>query len=978
VNSGSGGLWLKGDTIVKGLEVNANGNLTNNGGTIQLYAPGNVVRIDGKLDVSGLLNGKGVPLGDGGKVFVDAGYLYQSGSILASGKNGGLVQINVGTATLDHGALIEAKGLNGAGGVVNIASPGLVDMHTNTTVNTSGGTVGAFDRNVIDFEGSAVIIEGNLRANGIEASGQGARGGTIRLVASGQSDAQSMYDTLNAATVNNPGDNSAPTISPELRDELMFRNNDTIANFDGGIYLGSVLPGAFTSGLISANGSGDIPNSANDPYGGPNRAGDGGSIIFSANQPILLRGLVQANGANGGNRVNPYAGGNGGTIAMSAEVTYTQPGSIVQANAGAGGSSLSPTGTGAKGGDGGLIALSNGSFFQHLGLIQANGAVGGSGKIPGHGGQGGLVLFGGDVQQDPDISGLITANGAFGGNASAAAGGKPGTIVAGIIIPSLFNPDNFKQLGFINGQLVNNPVTESPQSHELLTHGENLISFISLDYNSISENFFTDTLATSNIRSVTNPIGNLDASRQEVIDKNTSNSPYVYRNLIFSGTGARLDINFQPPSVNGNVTLPTELSRGRGFDTLNTFTVRDIGTISNGGSNQPLNFWIMGREHNIFGGGHISLQSLPSPFSEPFSPQKSNLEINDTLQTNGTANSGSILLRSSDDLNVGTALPTMINASGALHGGAIQLKSAGNMLISGTNQETSINTNGHLMGGSINTIAIGKYTSQLKTTLTADTTLTGIVPAGNPQAGIITLKTLSNPFSETKLTNGQDLGFDGLISSIHANSNNGRGGYVQLGSDGSVVNNIGIIEANGGQHGGVVSLTGKTATTLFPGLPQMMIPSLTPPKTDITGSSGTDFVGQGSVINMGAINALGNGGRIYLGGNEGVVFAEKSHDLYPNSPLPSLNGQAVLPSIIFASSNPNTTLQTIGQNMNKNGQQVYVVAGNALTNTTGQTRSAADIVNSEAAPNHSAPNVNPNQDGQGAAFTQDFDIAPSP
>jgi len=962
VNSGSGGLWLKSDSTVRGLEVNANGGLTNHGGTVQLYAPGNVVRIDGKLDVSGVSNGNGAFIGDGGKVYVDAGYLYHNGSILANGQNGGLVQLDVGSVTLANGAQIQAQGLNGAGGVVNINSPNLVDLRINTGINTSGQTVGAFDRNVIDIEAGAIIVQGNLRADGIASAGQGARGGTIRLISSGLSDLQKMDETLKAASFNNPGDTSAPTITPQERGELMARNSDIIFNFDGGTLGGQVIPGTYTSGLISANGSGDTPSSANDPSGGGTRAGDGGSIIMSANSNIFLGGVVQANGANGGNRINPYAGGNGGTISLSAGTLYTMPGSTTSVNGGSGGSSLSATGAGAKGGDGGMMVLSYRDFWQHDGLLQANGAVGGKGSTAGQGGQGGLVIFAGGFDGSESINGMITANGAFGGNSSAIAGGLPGTVVQGLPL----NPVNVRQYGFINGHFVNNPLSQFISGDDLLTHGENLISLVHVPFDSVDANFFTDTLANATIRSVYDPTGSLGTARQEVIDKNTSTSPYVFRNLIFSSTGNQYNINFQPPSLNGLVTLPTTLSNDRGFDTLNTFTVRNAGNISNSGEvNQPLNFWVMGREHNIFGGGHIAWQSPGGNF----------ISVDDTLQTNGTANSGSILLSSGGDLRIGTSLPTLLNASGGLHGGAIQLKSPVNMLITGTDQETPIAADGRLMGGNINARLFGNYTSQLKTTLSTDTTASGIVPPGNPQAGIINIIAAS---TGSTVTNGQDLGVDGLISSIHANSTNGRGGYVQLASEGSLVNNIGVIEANGGLHGGVVSLTGKFPAAPFAGLPQMRIPSLTPPVTNIEGSGGTDFVGQGSVINLGAINALGKNGRIYLGGNDGVVFAEKSHDLYPDSPVPTLNGQAILPSVIFNSSDPNASLQAIGQNINKNGQQVYIVAGNELVNKDGQGQNAADIVNGEAAANHSAPNVNPFENGQGAAFTQDFEIQKSP
>jgi hypothetical protein len=46
INNNAGGLWLKSDSTVHGLEVGANGGLNHNGGTLHLFAPGQVVRVD--------------------------------------------------------------------------------------------------------------------------------------------------------------------------------------------------------------------------------------------------------------------------------------------------------------------------------------------------------------------------------------------------------------------------------------------------------------------------------------------------------------------------------------------------------------------------------------------------------------------------------------------------------------------------------------------------------------------------------------------------------------------------------------------------------------------------------------------------------------------------------------------------------------------------------------------------------------------
>jgi len=49
-NTTGSGLWLQSGTTLRGLEViDSSGKLTNNGGTIQLYAPGSVIRLDGRV-----------------------------------------------------------------------------------------------------------------------------------------------------------------------------------------------------------------------------------------------------------------------------------------------------------------------------------------------------------------------------------------------------------------------------------------------------------------------------------------------------------------------------------------------------------------------------------------------------------------------------------------------------------------------------------------------------------------------------------------------------------------------------------------------------------------------------------------------------------------------------------------------------------------------------------------------------------------
>jgi len=147
----------------------------------------------------------------------------------------------------------------------------------------------------------------------------------------------------------------------------------------------------------------------------------------------------------------------------------------------------------------------------------------------------------------------------------------------------------------------------------------------------------------------------------------------------------------------------------------------------------------------------------------------------------------------------------------------------------------------------------------------------------------------------------------------------------------------------------------------------LVVKSLTPPVTIL------QDINTVSVSNYGILNTLGLrglDGNIYLGGNEGVGL--KTLD---SSTKMTLNNVVVNTNDFRSSSNPNQLLQQIGRQINANGGHVYIVAGEALTNKAGQTRSASEIVQGEAAPNNSSPNVNPVQDGQGSQFPNDFKFA---
>jgi hypothetical protein len=462
-NTFGSGLWVKNNSTVRGLEVDSSGNLTNNGGTLHFYAPNGMVRVDGTIDVNALRSGRGAYLGNGGKVFVDADYLYQSGNILANGINGGLVQVNVGSMTLTPGARMEAKGQGGEGGVVTVNTTDAVDIQHGAVIDTSGKVIGSFDRNLINIEGGLVNMEGLLRADGI-----GSRGGTIRLVASGQSSLGSVNDVLRmSATTGNK-----PIVNLGEANHLSTRSRQLFNRQDGNVHIGK-------TGVVNARGANGNVAVGNDFIAdNAPRAGDGGTILLAAQYNVHNRGLVTVNGGNGQSGNKPVAGGQGGTLAVLTSGNICNTGQF-QANGGNGGSFTQPvitdsrtvTGnngftvlvddgngeihyesesiadasvnTGANGGQGGLIAFSYKGTMTNIGSISVNGGNGGNGgaalaidasyAIPrqsarafataigggaGNGAKGGLIVFSGE--DNPLGNGHLQASGGIAGKSGRA------------------------------------------------------------------------------------------------------------------------------------------------------------------------------------------------------------------------------------------------------------------------------------------------------------------------------------------------------------------------------------------------------------------------------------------------------------------------------------------------------------------------------------------------------------------------------
>lgn len=445
-NSSGGGLWLHSGQLVRGVETDANKMPTGNGGTLYFRAPENVIRLDGDIDVSAIRNGQAYT-GNGGKVFVDSAYLFQNGNIYANGVNGGLLQFNVGGMTVGPNARITANGFGGNGGSINVNATGTVNIGKGSLIDTSGKVVGTFDTNVINIEGGVVNNAGLIRANGVASAdfkpdngdksimaahpqlannpvpgpitvGNGThdtatmtnalfatpgnvtfRGGTIRLVATGQN--ESPKDLISQATYNQLSKAERGMIDHDSADTKGDVTNTGILEADGafskngGTVIVSAAHDVTNKGYVLADGANAV-NGIFDAHGNGAVGGNGGTISVNAMHKVSNSGLIAAFGGNGGDAKSIQASTGNGQVALAQVLGHA-----------------------GRGGQGGLIAFSSPSI-ENKGIVFANGGIGGTGGSAiaadteasnsvnplakataiagqgGTGGQGGLVVFSGD------------------------------------------------------------------------------------------------------------------------------------------------------------------------------------------------------------------------------------------------------------------------------------------------------------------------------------------------------------------------------------------------------------------------------------------------------------------------------------------------------------------------------------------------------------------------------------------------------
>jgi hypothetical protein len=934
-NSNGGGLWLKAGTNIRGLEVGDNGQLTNNGGTLHFYAPNNVVRLDGNINVSGLVNGTGTYLGNGGKVFVDSGYLFQNGNIYANGVNGGLVQANVAGMTVGSGAHIDAKGFGGNGGAVLFASSGPVDIRRNAVINTSGKVAGMVDTNVIAITGSLVNQEGVLNANGASQGG-GSRGGTIQLTATGQSDLMSMKNALTAAT-GTPGSHA---ISPQERAFLLQRNVGLINNFDGDVRVGRTNNGS--TPVVTANGTGGAADPMNDQTTGSHipRAGDGGTIVISAVRDIVHEGQMQANGAMGQSATVPVAGGYGGTVTWLARRNINNSGSV-QMDGGNGGNGQQAHF--AAGGNGGLAAISYGNVMQNSGLVSVNGGRGGgqSSSLDGAGGNGGLMVFSGN--QNPVGNGFLLANGGLRGNLSnPLSGGSPGTIVVPDPL-TIQSTQHAVQVGFINGVPVIKPVSETTQANELLTHAENLI-FLARGTGSQAPLNVFDRLPLATLRSVADPTGTLGLASQEITIKarpDVTMDQYVYRNWLIGSIGANTPLDLTPPTTGISFAPMSHLTD---LSSMNLVSVLNKGDISVG-NNASSNFWMMGNI-GILSGRRLHLMA-----------EGNVTNTTDLGVINDGSSGGSLVLAATGSIQVGKGVYGTLFAPGAGHAGTMILKAKQDIAIGGREIfDGIVNSTGGLIGGASLFQAGRNFTFGNSS----------ISTAGDVQGGWLNVRAGNN------LLNNQ--------GNIVASGSGGVGGFIALHADNSLLN-ARSIAASGRTQGGTIMLTAgdldpnnnqRVGITSLPVQFQGFgIPGLTPPLTPVFLTANGQQ--SESVFNLGNLDVRAdqigcNTGKIYLGGNNQVVLGGSNIGTAYNR-IPISYQQ------ITGSSDPNAAFQAAFNWATNAGEKIYAVAGQQIPGgPNGTTRTATEIVEVEAGPNGQAPNVNPAQAGQGASVPSDFEL----
>jgi hypothetical protein len=334
INSAGTGITLDTGHNIRGLEVN-NGALFGNGGNIHIQAPNQVVKINGNIDVRGIVLNwpTGPSYGNGGTVTIDASYLYQNGNIYAGGLNGGLVSMNVGGMLMGPSSHIDASGNDwqyqspydpnakltqtGLSGQVTIKSTGNVTIPKGAHITTAGpGFIwpSSPEQSNIVIIGKCVNMDGVLHA----ARAKDTNGGSIALISN---DPGSDVNIGKSAILQTDGGNVSISSGRDI-------NNAGLILTSGYQYATThdVIDGTFgvAGGNVSVSAARTINNSGRiQADSGPSTGGiggasappfyfygtDSGTMIFTAHS-IINNGVIRSNGGSS----EFSTGGKGGDI----------------------------------------------------------------------------------------------------------------------------------------------------------------------------------------------------------------------------------------------------------------------------------------------------------------------------------------------------------------------------------------------------------------------------------------------------------------------------------------------------------------------------------------------------------------------------------------------------------------------------------------------------------------------------------------
>jgi hypothetical protein len=772
-NTNGTGLFLQAGDLVRGLESSGAGNPTGNGGTLHFNAPGQMVRLDGNVDISGIIK-NGVYQGNGGSAFIDAAVYYQNGNLFANGLNGGNFQFNVGSAMFGPGAQVQAMGAGGGlGGNIAVNASGGVDIAPGVVLDSSGRNLFTYDRNLINIEGGFINNEGIIRANSVvindghrlaiansessaavleateanKVDGPASfvredaftRGGTVRLVASGLS-RQDCFDCVvdkATATETNPFSLAVGEALLNLSEAnaLKSRFDFLVKNFDADIR---------NINLIQAQG---------------NLQHNAGTVLGAAARNIFNSGIIQANGYTGG------------TVGLSARQDIRNAG-VLQAN-----SATYRVNIGLDGQDtlpvsqGGLVAASYGRQFNNIdGMVQANG-------VPG-----GLIVFSGPSNP-------------FGGRAIAAY--NSGVIVA----PdsnALVKPDYFAS------------AYDDTRNDELLIRNENLLLLS-------RGNDFNDLPGHVNnalVRSVSSRLGGAtDELTRGVYDR--------FTNLFVGSTGTNT-LRVTRPRFFNDMTLDTK--------SLNTFVINHNGGLTRFDNGH----WYIGRHEDANGqytysplGGRYSMLAqgnINNDHSQVFSfGHLSGGSIHlasttaDIINDNGGDWQTRVVRQENTYSNVG--------GIGGLYGGSIIAKAGGSIINQG---QASYSTNPidlkrpnmggkleGLFGGSIQMLA-SYFLNTDGSAVTAGSRVRDIDGENlNAQGGSITIKAINNVINNGFIrATGESVLSDNTTDNANAT---GDGGFIHLhGGSLALLGQTGFLRAFGSTNGGTVLMTAGLTPNLSP------------------------------------------------------------------------------------------------------------------------------------------------------------------